>query len=344
MGKTRVYITVDVEGAEERRIDGKLVPPQGYDLRVWCRFRNQRHDLGIQLLMHELEACRLRGTFFVEALGAHYFGLERLADVCRTIRARGHDVQLHTHPIQRNAAYLSKGERPVSDDIGAYDRATQTELLREGIDILAACGVPRGEIVGFRAGNFGASNETWHAMQGAGLLVSSNYNPCYFTKNCKMRNAAARPGLFEPVAGVWELPIGNFEEKSSTRHVQITAVSSDEMIDYLRQAHASGIGEACIVTHSFELCHIDSVYERTGRVNTVNLHRLRTLCRFLAAHPDDFEVDTVGALGQRLTRGERIEHVEGAPLPRGRAALRAKRLVEQAYKRLEAKLPITIQP
>lgn len=341
--KTRVYITVDVEGAEERIVRGKMLPPQGYDLRVWCRFRNQRRDLGIDLLMHELEACGLRGTFFVEALGSHYFGKERLADVCRAIRGRGHDVQLHTHPIQRNAAFRSKLDAPAPDDVAAYDVATQTSLLREGIDILESCGVPRSEIVGFRAGNFGASNATWEAMKDAGLVVSSNYNPCYFGKNCKMRHPNARAGLFEPLPGVWELPISTFEEARAPRHLQITAISSDEMIDALVQAHRAGVEEVCIVTHSFELCHIDSVFEKTGRVNSINLHRMRTLCRFLQDHAADFEVDTVGALGQRLREGKQsVQSAQPSQVLRGKPTLRAKRFVEQAFKRLEARLPFAL--
>jgi hypothetical protein len=343
--KTRVYITVDVEAAEERVVGGRALPPQGYDLRVWCRFRNQRRELGIDLLMRELEACGLVGTFFVEALGAAFFGLEKLRDVCRAIRARGHDVQLHTHPIQRNAAFRSRNDAPVSDDMGEYDLAEQIALLREGIDILAACDVPRREIVGYRAGNFAASNDTWRATREAGLVVSSNYNPCYFDKGCKMRHDGARQGLFQPIDGVWELPVSNFEEEGGApRHVQITAVSSDEMIDYLVKARAAGIGEACIVTHSFELCHIDSVIDRTGRVNSVNLRRFRSLCRFLKSRASELEVDTVGALGRRLRAGEeRVDPTSQAiAMPHGQRRLKAKRLLEQAYKRIEAKIPISM--
>ena len=345
MRKPRVYITVDVEGAEERVASGRVVPPQGYDLRVWCRFRNQQRELGIELLMRELEACNLQGTFFVEALGSAYFGVEKLREVCRAIRGRGHDVQLHTHPIQRNAAFRSKGEAPVSDDIGSYDLGAQTALLREGIDILAACDVPRGEIVAFRAGNFGASNDTWRAMKDVGLVVSSNYNPCYFTKNCKMRHDGASLGVFEAIPGVFELPISNFEETlGAKRHVQITAISSAETIDYIEQARANGIGETCIVTHSFELCHIDSIVARTGRVNTVNLSRFRTLCRYLKGRASELEVDTVGALGQRLRSGAQTVEPRNGPLemPRGHRRLKARRLVEQAYKRIEAKIPVGI--
>ena len=333
MMKTRVYITVDVECAEERGADRPL---QGYDVRVFGRFANQPTELGIDRLMRELEAQGLRGTFFTEALGSHTFGRAGLEAACRDMVRRGHDVQLHTHPIQRVADYRTRGQAPVADDIGAYDLPTQVALLREGVGILEACGVPK--IRAFRAGNFGANNDTWAAMAQAGLALSSNYNPCYFQKNCAMRFEGAGAGLFVAPHGVWELPISTFTERGGgQRHVQITAISLGETLDYLEKARALGLREVTIVTHSFELCHIDSVSARLGRPNTVNLLRFRGLCEFLGRRRADFEVDTVGALASRLEAGE-----ERAPTPpvtrRPAGSLRRKlaRLPQQALERLEA--------
>jgi hypothetical protein len=337
--RTRVYITVDVECAEERGTGPGAKPAQGWDVRVWGRFVNQRRELGIRLIMDELEEHGHRGTFFVEALGSRYFGLEGLRATCGALRARGHDVQLHTHPIQRQADWRSRGEEPASDDIGSYAPSAQLEMLRDGIERLVECGVSRDDLVAFRAGNYGASNETWRAMKDAGLCLSSNYNPCYLDKNCRMRVERAAAGLFEAAPGVWELPISNMRERGGAhRHAQITAISSAEMRDYLEQAHAMGLREVTVVTHSFELYHIDSIDRRRGRINRVNHGRLRALARFLAQHRDRFEVDTCGELGRRLRAGKE----QAAPayeMPRGKEALRLRRFVEQAYKRLEARVP-----
>ncbi len=343
--RTRVYLTVDVECAEERVRRGRVVPAQGYDLRVWGRFDNQRVDLGIGLLMREMEAFGFRGTFFTEVFGSYAFGLEGLREACAEMQARGHDVQLHTHPIQRDARFRSREQAPANDDIGTYSLAEQAALLREGIDILVACGVPREDALGFRAGNFGANNETWAAMAAAGLVVSSNYNPCYFAKNCKMRLDHGEAGLFRAPGGVYELPISNFVERGGNhRHMQITAVSLEEMKTYLIEARRLGIGEVTFVTHSFELCHIDSIDQRRGRVNSVNLLRLRGLCRFLHEHGGEFEVDTVGALARRLASRAEVpaSTAERGRLPRGKSQQKARRLLEQAYKRVESRLPFSV--
>jgi hypothetical protein len=324
------------------------MPAQDYDVRVWGRFDNQRRDLGIGLIMRELETRGLRATFFTEVLGSETFGIDGLRQVIAEIRGRGHDVQLHAHPIQRCGRYRSLGQAPVSDDIAAYPLDEQTQLLRQGIDILVGCGVPRDEILAFRAGNYGANNDTWAAMAAVGLRVSSSYNPCYFDNGCRLRFSDARAGLFRAEHGVFELPISNFvEHRGGFRHLQITAVSLAEMKRYLWEARRLGIAEVTIVTHSFELLHLDSIEHRLGRVNSVNLHRLRGLCRFLGEHARDFEVDTVGALAARLRDRDAVAPNGGdgsdgaAELPKGRRGDRARRLFEQAWKRVEARLPLS---
>jgi hypothetical protein len=286
-------------------------------------------------LMEELERYGFRGTFFLEPLGAHFFGRPGLAEVAQALVGRGHDVQLHTHPIQRDAAFRSSRKAPVSDDIGAYGVDEQVALLNEGRDELVRAGVPRASLRGFRAGNFGAANSTWTALARAGFVVSSNYDPGYFDQRCMMRYERASSGLFQsPEPGVYELSVTCFREGNHFRHLQITAVSSREMRDVLWQCRALGIHDVTIVTHSFELYFIDDAAKRRGRPNERNRERFRDVLAFLAAYPHDFEVDTVGALAARLPLPLREP---SARYPRGRLGLRALRTVEQLQKRVAAR-------
>lgn len=336
--KTRVYLTVDVECAEERLRSGGLQPPLGYDLRVWGRLRNRQEALGVPLLLRELGRTGLRATFFVEALGARYFGEGDFRELCGRLRDAGQDVQLHLHPIQQTPDWHTRGQAPASDDIGAYDVERQTALLRQGTEELARAGIDRAGLLAFRAGNYGASNDTWRAMRAAGLRLSSSFNLSYQQRNCRLRWRTSANALFRTdVEGIWELPVSNFAEGPGRyRHVQLTAVSFPEVRHYLREARRLGIPEVTLVTHSFEFFFVDSIAERRGRPNATNVERLRRLLAFLAAHGDEFEVETVGALARRLGEGAVAVGREDL-VPRGRPALRWGRHLEQARQRLAAR-------
>jgi hypothetical protein len=212
-------------------------------------------------------------------------------------------------------------------------------LLRQGMAILERCGVPQASILGFRAGNFGASNDTWRAMAAAGLRVSSSFNLCYLEKSCRILWPTPANALFDTRTGVHELPVTNFANgRGSFRHLQVSAVSFPEMRHALMEASRLGLPEVTIVTHPFEYFFIDSDADGTGRPNPINIERFRQLCNFLGEHPDLFVTDTVGALARRLGAGVAVQG--RSAVPQGRRALRYGRFAEQAYKRLAARLPL----
>lgn len=336
-GRTRVYVTVDVECAEERLIGGRLQPAMDSDLRVWGALSNRRDRLGIEHQMDLLESSGFRGTFFVEPLGALSFGKEQLRAVCGALRGRGHDVQLHLHPAQRRAFWRSEGLERESDNIGDYPLERQISLLREGVDLLAEAGVPRAGITTFRAGNFGASNETWEAMAAVGLPLGSSYNPCYFRRGCAMRSPRAEAGLFRTgVPGVWEAPIANLREPfGGHRHMQITAASLDELRHCLLRSRTLGIRDVVILLHSFELYHVDSIEERRGRPNVLAERRLRGLLRFLKERSGELCVRTMGELAAELP----LDLPPAPEHPREGLARYGRRLAEQAVKRATLYLP-----
>jgi hypothetical protein len=349
--KTRVYITVDVECAEERVIGGALQLARGYDLRIWGRMLNYQEQFGIPLIVSELNRAGLRGTFFVEPFGSSYFGEAGLMEVCGFLQESGQDVQLHAHPSQKCIDWYTSGRPGPADDMAAYGTSAQIALLREGLEILDRCGVPRASVRAFRAGNFGANNDTWRAMAAVGLRVSSDFNLCYLEKSCRILWPNPANGLFDtrialatdgphPAGTVWELPVTNFlDGPGQFRHLQVSAVSFPELRHTLLEAHRMGLPEVTILTHPFEYFWIDSVPEAIGRPNLVNIERLRQICAFLRDGADLFENDTLGALAERLRTGSEAAQ-ERQAVPRGRPGLRFGRLAEQAYKHLASRLPL----
>ena len=340
--RTRVYLTVDVECAEERMREGRRQPPLGYDLRVWGRFANQRRELGLPMMLEELRRNGLEATFFVEPFGSSFFGAQGLAEVCGAIRTAGQDVQLHTHPIQQRMDWSSRGEQPPADQMAAYDVEGQEKLLSDGLALLRAAGADPAALVAFRAGHFAANNDTWRAMAAAGLSLSSNLNLCYLSRGCAIRWPTPANALFLASDGVWELPVSNFQEAGGGyRHLQVTAISFGEMRHFLETAWRLRIPEVTVVTHCFEFFFLDSPAGRLGHPNWINVHRWRQLCRFLRERQDQLEVEAVGTLARRLreTGGDpRAVPAVSGTVPTGRRSLRYRRLAEQALKRVSARL------
>jgi hypothetical protein len=344
MGKLPVHLTIDVECAESRVRGGVACPPLGYAPRVWGRFPNVEGELGVGRLAADLRARDLRATFYVEPLGARYFGLSGLREVVACLLEHDQDVQLHLHPTQRDPEARLRGAVPPNDDVGAYALAEQTALLREGLDLLVDAGVPRERLIAFRAGNFGASNATWRACVEAGLRLSSNYDPGYFDVSCAMRHEAARADVFVPVPGLLELPISCVRtSRGKLRHLQLTAMSFLEMRGALRRMRALGYAAATLVSHSFELYTIGDREGLVGRPSRVNVGRWEALLDFLARERDAFPTESALDLVARLSGG--IASLGPPPEPpRTPPLLEVVRLAEQVLKRLEPYLPTPALP
>ena len=99
-------------------------------------------------------------------------------------------------------------------------------------------------------------------MRQVGLNVSSNFNPCYFGKCCKMRLDDAPLGLFAtPEPEVWELPITNFlEPRGGHRDVRGAAAQElAEGLDVLQpDAHLQGVHVHPAASHHHHVegvCH-----------------------------------------------------------------------------------------
>src|ERR1051326_5303371 len=96
--KVRVYFTIDTEtslGGAWRNGSGPL------PVTRTIFGENGSGCYGVPLIMDILEQHHFRGTFFVEVFCSYLLGKEEVGRVFQCIRKRGHDVQLHLHPVQR---------------------------------------------------------------------------------------------------------------------------------------------------------------------------------------------------------------------------------------------------
>src|SRR5579872_2890721 len=130
-----VYLTVDTECSMGGAWNDAQLEPVSPERAILGKIGEEYY--GTPRLMDILEDSGLRGTFFIEVLAAHVVSDSQLAEAYSQIVRRGHDAQLHLHPVYHfyhlfRKGEISKAQLPSHMDlIGRHALATQIELLRE---------------------------------------------------------------------------------------------------------------------------------------------------------------------------------------------------------------------
>ncbi|HEV8047509.1 MAG TPA: hypothetical protein VGP35_07260, partial [Terriglobales bacterium] len=251
-----VYITVDTECSLGGAWENPEWKPVGPDRAVLGRVGSRLY--GIPLIMDILEEHGLRATFFTEVLVRDLLVKSELADAYAPILQRGHDAQLHLHPVFHYYHSVVHGrmrreDLPARMDlIGGLPFDTQIELLNKG------CAIFR-EIFGrmpvaFRAGCYGASMSTLDALGKVGIAYDSSFNAAYLDDSCLMgpREATNVPWRN---GSVWEIPVTTFETGAGRmrglKPLEVSAVSLWELQEVLHQAERLGQETVTVMLHSF---------------------------------------------------------------------------------------------
>jgi hypothetical protein len=274
---TAVLVTIDTEmspAAHGRGVDAE----ENFACAILGRVSDG--EWGIEFQLRQFKERRLRAVFFVEALSAEVVGLDFLKRTIDPILSAGHEVQLHLHTewLEWFANDPVGGRR--GQNMCDFSLEDQRHLIALGKETLTRAGAP--SPIAFRAGNYGANNDTLRALASEGITYDTSYNFAYLGTPCRI---SAPAPLFAPLRldGTIEVPISTFVDyPGHQRPAQLCAISSLEMEHFLEQCVAQDRRTAIIVSHSFELLN----GART-RSNPFVVGRLRDLCTKL------------GAIGQR---------------------------------------------
>jgi peptidoglycan/xylan/chitin deacetylase (PgdA/CDA1 family) len=325
----QVFLTIDTEcsmgGAWENPQNKPVDPERSVLGKIGAEY------YGVPRIMDILEQYDLRGTFFIEVFAALNGFRNDLAGAYTRIVERGHDVQLHLHPIHYYYRMVREGrlrteDLPASKDmIGAQPLTVQVELLREGISLFRdLVGRPP---VAFRAGNFGASMTTLAALQEVGIRLDSSFNAAYLHTACKLdsRGAINRPWQH---GALWEIPVTTFETGvwglRALKPLNINAVSLWEMKSVLAQAEHVGLSAVTFIAHSFSLFKSADIQFRRMRPDSLVLRRFQGLCRFLKENQERFRVLTFSDIELASLHGQETSTPKmGAIIPALRKAVQA---------------------
>jgi hypothetical protein len=269
---TKVLITIDTELSAALYQQGASADAN-FARSITCG------GFGVDWQMDRLEASGLRGTFFVDPMSALVYGGDVITAIVTPIVARGHDVQLHLHPEW--LAWASS--KPVGErrgrSIGDFNAGDQETLISLARSLLIDAGAP--PPVAFRAGNYGASDDTLRVLASLGMQWDTSFNPAYMGDTCHI---GLDRGQIDPVArlGITEIPVSAIHDRPRhLRHAQVCALSAREMTEALHHAVATDRPVFTIVTHSFEMMSRDR-----KRPNRSVIKRFETLCRTIESHPN----------------------------------------------------------
>jgi len=274
---TRVYITIDTEYSSGLVTGlGPADRAENYARSIACLTPD-----GPAGITHKLQLLNEHGqkaVFFVDPMPALVWGVAAIEDIVAPIIEAGQDVQLHCHTewleIAGRANPLESGHtgRNISD----FPFEEQCELLALARNFLVAAGAP--PPVAFRAGNYGANNDTLQALAAIGLRYDTSHCPALpeGANQISLGPDDRDPMLFK---GMIEVPVGSIGTLGGgQRHAQITALTLAEMRAAIRHARDNDRLAFTLVSHSFEL-----INRRKLAVNKIVSRRFAGLCRSLGA-------------------------------------------------------------
>lgn len=235
-------------------------------------------DFGVHWQMDRMDAHGVRGVYFVDPMPALVLGPRIVERIVAPIVARGHEVQIHIHTEWLQWAGASPVNGRTGRNIGDFALDDQIALIDWARKALVAAGAPPPNA--FRAGNFGANDDTLRALAALGIAWDASYNAAYAQLGCRI---GAAPATVDPVRldGVHEVPVaGLWDRPGRFRPAQICAVSTTEMRQALDHAAATGAHSFCLVAHSFEMLSRDR-----RRPNRMVMKRLAAACGAIGADP-----------------------------------------------------------
>ncbi|HEX7871527.1 MAG TPA: hypothetical protein VF475_01360 [Sphingobium sp.] len=270
---TRALITIDTELSAGRQGRGMDIER---NFRLSIAGETAVGAFGIHWLMDRMDERGVKGVFFVDPMPGLVHGPAIVERIVQPIVARGHEVQVHIHTEWLQWAKDSPVDGRTGGQIGDFALDDQIALIGWARDALIAAGAPAPNA--FRAGNYGANDDTLRALARLGLVWDSSYNADYAGRPCRITLAPETvdpvrvEGVMEaPVAGIWDRP-GHF------RPAQVCALSAVEMRGGLAHAAGSGAHSFVVVSHSFEMLTRDRL-----RPNRLVMKRFEALCDAIAA-------------------------------------------------------------
>jgi len=198
----------------------------------------------------------INAIFFASVFEYCRFDKASLCELLQHIESKGHDVQLHTHPI------WCYGQ----EHMWQYSLKEQIEIIRHGKELIKDW--LGKDPIAHRAGAYGANTDTLKALKENGIPIDSSM---YFQHpNCKVtwskNRIVEKDGIVEiPVTGFYRQKYLDFlfyKVKYRRRFIKtdINASTLNELLGFVEQARKKDIRVMNIFMHSYSLLRHDHTY------------------------------------------------------------------------------------
>lgn len=267
-----VIITIDTEGHSGSNPVESLI----YGITA------DGKEYGIRYIMDMCENYGVKALFFVDIAAAWDYGDEKIKQVVKEIKDRGHDIGIHIHPdhmADKKRLFLSE-----------YNWEEQTEIIKQ-------CTKWYENVTGelpksFRAGKYSANLDTLKIISQLGYT----YDFSYFKgqKWCGIQENIA--GIYpKKVEGIYEIPVtvfNSFEVAGIVRYDKIDVnMNFHELKRVMKRIEKSVDGTIVVLfLHSFSFLN----WRKNPSNPTVNKHAIRKFEKSLKLICDSKKLEFIG--------------------------------------------------
>lgn len=295
---TRVAITFDIEFD----INGAFAHPARYSPRGTDGLLGVCDGAsgGLSFILDTLDAYGLRATFFIETLQTLWFGLDEMGTVALTLLDRGHELQLHLHPVWllfedpdwAMKAQESPPHAETHDNLAQYSNDKAADILLRARNIFKDWALDLPTAV--RTGSLMTERDLYPVFRDCGLTLSSSVG---LGLHQPQDQALKRFHSAALIDGVLELPVTSYQSynhmlRPKTRLATVIGTGRMEQRSLLSKASQNEIPFLIM------LSHISEFQVRKGRGLHRNRHterKFKQLC-FELAHRNDLRSATISEL------------------------------------------------
>ncbi|MFH0825733.1 MAG: hypothetical protein V2B18_23505 [Pseudomonadota bacterium] len=243
-------------------------------------------EYGVPLIVEILERHGIKGVFFVSPYCPP--GLENdMISHLRFLTARGHDLQLHTHPDVFDV------NRPL---LTMYDKEEKRKIIAAGVRNIILAGAP--PPIAHRAGAYALDDEVMGLPAEFGIHIDSSVFPG--SPNCKVALPRSAANRFTKIGGVYELPITLIELLPFIGYAGTTQLSLDRTVWLQQRAALEKLADQNVPVATIFL-HFSSLYKHRPAQRAYEPH--------IVTGPDLDNIEALGNMAKLVSTDARFKPV-----------------------------------